>query len=71
MDFKTADQNVKNLQYITSMRPVFNKLGLFSDMTDDYVIPSQPAPYSHVKIRFRSAKNNIDYVFLVFCVQSY
>ena len=71
MDFKTADQNVKNLQYITSMRPVFNKLGLFSDMTDDYVIPSQPAPYSHVKIRFRSAKNNIDYVFLVHNGQKY
>ena len=71
MDFREAEKNAKNLQYITSMRPVFNKLGLFSDMTEDYVIPSQPAPYSLVKIRFRSAKNNIDYVFLVHDGQKY
>lgn len=65
MDYQQYEQSVRNIQYITSMRPVFNKHALFSDMTEDYLIPCQPSAYSLVKIRFRTAKNNVDYVFLV------
>jgi alpha-glucosidase len=65
MDDKQLYQLERNLKYITSMRPVFNKKALFSDMTGDYVIPPEPKPFSKVKIRFRTAKNNADYVFFV------
>ncbi len=37
---------------------------LFSDGTKDYVIPEEPEPYGSVAIRFRTEKNNIDFVYL-------
>ncbi len=52
-------------QYIASMRPVFNRRALFTDTTEDYVTPMEPSPYDLVTIRFRTAKNNVDRVFLV------
>ncbi len=55
----------QNQLYISSMRPVLNKRALFSDTTEEYVTPSEPNPYQQIRIRFRTAKNNIDYVFLV------
>lgn len=51
--------------YMATMRPVFNKRGLFTDTTEDYVSPSQPAPYDRVTIRFRTARHNVDRVFIV------
>ena len=33
---------------------------IFSDTTEDYVIPCEPNPYEEITIRFRTAKNNID-----------
>ena len=65
MDFQQYQQTEKNLRYIASMRPVFNKRALFSDMTADYISPQEPEPFSKVKIRFRSAINNVDYVLFV------
>jgi alpha-glucosidase len=47
------------------MRPIFNKRALFSDTTREYVYPAEPAPYDLVTIRFRTALNNVDRVFLV------
>lgn len=47
------------------MRPVFNRKALFSDTTEDYLSPSEPNPYSQITIRFRSALNNVDRVFMV------
>ncbi|MCM1145149.1 MAG: glycoside hydrolase family 13 protein [Blautia sp.] len=55
----------QNYQYITSMRPVFNRNALFSDTTENYVSPAEPSAYGEVTIRFRSAKNNIDNVFFI------
>lgn len=52
-------------QYISSMRPVFNRRALFTDTTEEYVTPMEPSPYDLVTIRFRTAKNNVDRVFLV------
>lgn len=66
MDFERLKRIEYNQQYIAAMRPVFNRRGLFSDTTDDYVIPSEPEPYSPVTIRFRTSKNNMDRVFLIF-----
>ena len=65
MDMDQLRQTQKNYLYIATMRPVFNKRALFSDTTGDYVVPPEPEPYQEITIRFRTARNNIDNVFLV------
>ena len=60
--FKKSEQNQF---YIASMRPVLDRRALFSDTTEEYVIPCEPSPYDEITIRFRTAINNIDRVFLV------
>ena len=65
MDFDRLLKAEKDRQYIAGMRPVFNRMALFSDTTEDYVTPAEPNPYSPVTIRFRAALNNVDRVFLV------
>lgn len=65
MDLETLHRLELNQNYIANMRPVFNRAALYADTTEDYVIPVEPAPYSIVKIRFRTAVNNVDSVFLV------
>lgn len=52
-------------QYITEMRPVLNRKALFSDTTENFLNPAEPGSYSPATIRFRTAANNIDRVFLV------
>ena len=52
-------------QYIAGMRPVLNRKALFSDTTENFVTPAQPNPYAKVQVRFRSAINNVDRVFLI------
>ena len=52
-------------QYIQELRPVFHRRALFSDTTGEYVIPAEPKPYEKIKIRFRTAKDNIDYVYVI------
>ncbi|MCR5716981.1 MAG: glycoside hydrolase family 13 protein [Lachnospiraceae bacterium] len=58
--------NIRNFRqkYITNMRPVFNRQALYTDTTESYVVPADPEPYSRVKIRFRTARNNVDNVYL-------
>ncbi len=65
MDISQFQKAEKNQQYMSSMRPVFNRKALFSDMTEDYVCPPEPSAYGEVNIHFRSARNNIDRVFIV------
>ncbi len=65
MDLERLRRNLNNQLYIASMRPVFNRRALFSDTTEDYVSPSQPEAGDKVTIRFRTAKNNVDRVFLM------
>lgn len=65
MFYGEEDKFQRDQQYISSVRPIFSKKALYSDMTEDYLSPSEPNPYTNVRIRFRSAKNNIDRVFCV------
>ena len=65
MDFTRFFKAEQNYQYISSMRPVFNRKALFSDTTGNYITPAEPSAYGEVTIRFRAAKNNIDRVFFV------
>ncbi|MCM1025085.1 MAG: glycoside hydrolase family 13 protein [Roseburia sp.] len=53
------------------MRPVFNKRALFSDTTGEYLIPPEPGPNEEVEIRFRTAKNNVDRVLLLYGGEKY
>lgn len=62
---------IKDQQYVNEMRPVFAKRALYSDTTENYVTPAEPAPYTKVKIRFRSKRSNIDRVFLICKGQRY
>lgn len=66
MDLNQLKRPEYNQLYISSMRPVFNRKGLFSDTTENYITPSQPDPYDVVTIRFRTAKNNVDRVLFVY-----
>ncbi len=54
----------QKLNYIGSMRPVFNKSALFSNSSYEYMDPVEPMPYSPVKLRFRTKKDNVDRVIL-------
>ena len=65
MDIDHIRRVEENQRYMSTMRPVFNKRALFSDTTEEYVSPSEPAPYDKVTIRFRTARHNVDRVFLV------
>lgn len=65
MDYNFLNKSAENQAYIAGMRPVLKKGALYSDMTADYVIPSEPSPYGQVTIRFRTGHNNVDNVFLI------
>ena len=65
MDLDRRRRVERNQQYIFNMRPVFNQRALFSDTTAEYVTPEEPDAHEKVSVRFRTAKNNVDYVFLI------
>lgn len=65
MDFNRFFKAEQNYQYISSMRPVFNRKALFTDVTGNFISPAEPSAYAEVTIRFRTARNNIDRVFFV------
>ncbi len=65
MDMDEIHRIEYNRRYIATMRPVFNRRALFSDTTDEYLSPAEPAAYDIVTIRFRTARNNVDRVFFV------
>lgn len=71
MDIDHVRKVEENRIYMATMRPVFNKRGLFSDTTEDYVYPAEPAPYDKVTIRFRTSAHNVDRVFWVSKGQRY
>ena len=71
MDIDHIRRVEENQMYMATMRPVFNKRALFTDTTEDYVSPAEPAPYDRVTIRFRTARHNVDRVFLIYKNQRY
>ena len=58
--------NIKRMQYVLNMRPVLNKDALFSDGTEYYRSPAEPKAGEVVIIRFRTQRNNVDGVYLVY-----
>ena len=65
MDRNNADV-MKKMQYILNMRPVLNTEALFSDGSDYYRCPSNPKAGDKVRIRFRTKRNNVDMVYLIY-----
>ena len=51
-------------QYMMNMRPLLRKHAMFSDGTKDYRNPPEPDVNEMVTIRFRTAKDNVDIVWL-------
>ncbi len=51
-------------QYMMQMRPLLRKHALFSDGTKDYRNPPEPGEHETVTLTFRTAKNNVDIVWL-------
>lgn len=47
------------------MRPVFDAAALFSDETENYVIPMEPKPGETVTVRFRTKRDNVDSVYFI------
>ncbi len=68
-DFRDFKYLMATMRYITFMRPVFNTRALFSDETENYVTPMEPMPGDTVRIRFRTAKDNVDNVYLIMGAQ--
>ena len=65
MNIDDRNKLLDSFQYILKMRPVLNKQALFSDTTQDYVSPAEPRLKEKVTIKFRTARNNVDAVFLI------
>lgn len=60
-------KNAQRIQeYVTNMRPAFNKRAVFSDETENYRTPFEPEPGDVVNVRIRTKKNNVDLVYLVY-----
>ena len=58
-------ESMKMQEYITKMKPAFNKQALFSDETKHYRTPFEPEAGDVVTIRFRTLKNNVDAVYFI------
>ena len=59
------DKTESDHKYLTQIHPIFLKKALFADTTENYVIPPEPNPYGNVSLRFRTAHNNVDDVYIV------
>lgn len=52
----------QKMKYALWMRPVFNTAAIFSDETENYVIPMEPKSGEKVRIRIRTQRDNADSV---------
>ena len=64
-NFNQLTREEKMHIYINNMNQVLNQPALFSDGTSEYRCPPEPMPFENVKIRFRTARDNVDVVYLV------
>ncbi len=60
-----ANEKLFDQYYIAGMRPILKKYALYSDPTENYISPAQPSAYDLLTVRFRTAANNVDRVYLV------
>lgn len=65
INFEQLSRGEKTYLYINNMTQALNQSALFSDGTEEYRSPAEPMPYDKVKLRFRTARDNVDFVYLV------
>lgn len=61
----------KTQLYMDNLTVIFNPQALFSDGTASYRNPSEPDCFEEVRLRFRTGRENVDEVVLVFDEQRY
>ncbi len=61
----TLTKSSKILLYIQNMRALLRREALYSDGTEEYIVPTEPQPGQTAKIRFRTSTNNAEMVY--FC----
>lgn len=64
-NFDDMSSHEKTLMYLMNMRPVLNSKALFHDETEQFLNPCEPDKNSDVTVRFRTLRNNIEYVNLI------
>lgn len=65
LNFNQLTREEKVRFYINHLNQVLNQDALFSDGTKEYRIPPEPMPFETVKLRFRTARDNVDEVYVV------
>ena len=65
LSFKTLNKAQKILNYVFYNKPALRPDCLFCDGTGDYCIPPEPMPNDAVTLKFRTAKCNVDKVYLI------
>lgn len=63
--FSSLSKGTKLRLYIENMSTVFNADAVFSDGTAQYRSPSEPMEFEDVTLSIRTAKDNVDFVYLV------
>ena len=65
MDSLNYQEVLEKSSYIANLKPVLNTRALYSDYSEEYIIPLEPKSYSTVTIKLRALKDNLDYAYLV------
>lgn len=65
LKFHMLSKREKLFLYVDNMSTIFNEKALFSDGTEFYRSPAEPMPGDDVRIRFRTARCNVDKVYLI------
>ena len=63
--FKNFSSAQKVLTYAFQNKPALRSDALFCDGTKEYRIPAEPMPGDEVTLKFRTAKFNVDVVYLI------
>lgn len=63
--FRNYTKAQKVQSYVFQNKPVIRNDLLFSDGTGDYCIPAEPMPGDEVKLKFRTARCNVDAVYVI------
>ncbi len=63
--FKNFTKAQKVINYVFQNKPALRPESLFCDGTGDYCVPPEPMPGDAVTLKFRTAKSNVDIVYLI------
>ncbi len=64
--FHKMSKMMKTQLYLDNLTTIFDPQALFADGTKFYRFPTEPEEYQSVRLRFRSARENLDAVILIF-----